>query len=73
MLLKYFASMEFNATIENETYTFSSINSSSYLVTSQQNSYILYKVAKWQCADLIPARLLHQLAQTIEDRQSLSS
>jgi hypothetical protein len=65
--------MEFNATIENETYTFSSINSSSYLVTSQQNSYILYKVPQWQCADLIPARLLHQLAQIIEDRQSLSS
>ncbi len=70
LAVNYFASMEFKANIENELYTFSSINSSSYLVTGQQNSYILYKASQWQCADLIPNKLLRKLAEVIEQQKN---
>jgi hypothetical protein len=58
--------MEFKANLENETYSFTSINSTSFLVSSQNNSYILYKTSQWMCADQISPKLLKQLGEIIE-------
>jgi|GEM_PF-1481891 len=66
--LNYFAFMEFKATVENQLYIFTSISTSSYLVTGQDNSYILYKSSQWQCADLIPGKLLKKLGEVIEEQ-----
>jgi hypothetical protein len=58
--------MEFKANVEGEIYSFSSINSSSYLVSSEEHQYILYKAASWQCADQISYALLKKLGEMID-------
>jgi len=59
--------MEFKANVEGELYSFSSLNSSSYLVSSSKEEYILYKANRWQCADEIPYALLKKLGDAIEE------
>jgi hypothetical protein len=60
--------MEFKANVEGEVYNFSSINSSSYLVSGEDHQYILYKTAQWQCADQIPYSLLKKLGEAIDSQ-----
>ena len=58
--------MEFSATIGQEQFTFSQINQSSYLVTSNRVSVIIYKGKGWQCADDVPDVLISQLGRVVD-------
>lgn len=60
--------MEFSATVGHEEFTFSQINQSSYLVSSNRVSVIIYKGRNWQCADDVPYNLVSQLGQVIDQR-----
>jgi len=62
--------MEFKANVGNQIYSFAYINNTSYLVTGNTDSFILYKSLQWQCADQISSRLLKQLAEVIEQQKS---
>jgi len=58
--------MEFKARVEDQIYSFASINSTSYLVTGNHDSFILYKSQQWECAGEISSTLLKKLAEQIE-------
>jgi len=62
--------MEFKANVEGEIYCFSAINSSSYLVSSGDHEYIIYKTGQWQCADQIPYSLLKKLGEAIDNQHN---
>ena len=69
MYVIYFATMEFSATIERELYSFSQVSNSSYLVTGNNLSIIVYKSKTWRCADDVPEKLVNTLGQVIEKFQ----
>jgi hypothetical protein len=59
--------MEFLKTIQGEQFSFSAISKDSFLVTGTNNAYILYKINKWECADMIPSQLLKLMNGVLED------
>jgi|GraSoiStandDraft_50_1057286.scaffolds.fasta_scaffold1136926_1 hypothetical protein len=61
--------MEFSALVKNELFTFNPINDNTIMVSGKDNSYILYKTSKWNCADDIPAVLLRRLGEIIEEQK----
>ena len=60
--------MEFTAIVFGETYHFSSLNRSSFLVSGNRGEYILYKTSKWNCADEISTSLVVKLGEVIEQK-----
>ena len=63
--------MEFTATINFETYTFSSIHYQSYLVCGPAGEFIIYKTLYWKCADDIAISLLRQFGEAIDQQMAL--
>jgi competence transcription factor ComK len=64
--------MEFEATIQNTSYTFNFINNTSVLISGNNAEYILYKNKQWHCADIINEKLLKNLGNAIEEHLKLS-
>jgi hypothetical protein len=64
--------MEFSVTIENELFSFSKVNATTYLVTGRELSVIIYKTRKWLCADNVPEKLVAMLGETIDEHMSVS-
>lgn len=60
--------MEFNAPVGNQVYNFSRINPDSYMVTGEDQSLIVYKTARWQCADDVPQKFVATLGRIIDER-----
>lgn len=65
------APMEFKATLLGTIYTFSFINNSSVLISSNNAEYILYKNRQWQCADQITEKLLKSFGNVLDDYLSV--
>jgi hypothetical protein len=61
--------MEFSTTIERELYSFSQVSNTSFLVTGNDLSIIVYKAKTWRCADDVPEKLVNTLGQVIEKYQ----
>lgn len=59
--------MKFEATVQNQEYTFTSINSTSFLVSGKSGEYILYKTKKWNCADDVPKEFIQKLGAVIDE------
>lgn len=59
--------MEFDAEIHGENYHFTSINSSSVLVSGRNAEYILYKSRTWRCADELPKQTVEELGEVIDE------
>ncbi len=58
--------MEFEAIVQNTSYTFNFINDTSVLISANNAEYILYKNKQWHCADIISEKLLKCLGNAIE-------
>jgi hypothetical protein len=65
--------MEFNAPVGNHIYNFSQISPTSYMVTGQDHSLIVYKASRWQCADDVPEKFVANLGKIIDSHQTASS
>jgi hypothetical protein len=65
--------MEFEATVQNTSYTFNFINNTSVLISGNNAEYILYKTKQWHCADIISEKLLKNLGNAIEEHLKLLS
>jgi hypothetical protein len=65
--------MEFEATVQNTSYTFNFINNSSVLISGNNSEYILYKKKQWHCADIISEKLLKSLGNAIEEHLKMLS
>lgn len=63
----YISVMKFEATIQEETYIFSSIRNNLFLVSGSSGEYILYRTSKWNCADDIPGKLVLKLGEAIDE------
>jgi len=62
----YLSAMEFSAIIKGEHFAFSALGKNSFLVGANGVEYILYKTARWQCADEISSLLLIALGEAID-------
>ncbi len=62
--------MRFEAVVHNTHYSFSFINNTSVLISTDNAEYILYKNKQWCCADMINEKLLKSLGNAIEDHLS---
>lgn len=66
--------MEFDAEVRGIYYHFTSINSSSILVSGSNGEYILYKNRTWRCADELSREVVDELGEIIDEHiQSLHS
>jgi len=60
--------MKFEATVQNQTFTFTSISSTSFLVSGKSGEYILYKTKKkWNCADDVSNDFIQKLGTVIDE------
>jgi hypothetical protein len=54
--------------LEHEVYNFSQISTTSYLVTGNKFSIIIYKAKAWRCADDVPKGLVARLGEIVDQR-----
>jgi hypothetical protein len=60
--------MEFQTTVLGKTYQFTALGRQNFLVSAQDEEYILYQNnRRWNCADDIHEQLLMHLAEAIEE------
>ena len=65
--------MEFETTIQGLNYHVTYLNRDSFLVSGNNNEYIIYKTTEWKCADDITGNLLEKIGDAIEKHLQVKS
>jgi hypothetical protein len=60
--------MDFTATVHGRAFHIVRLNHNNYLVTGDNEQYIVYKTAAWKCAEEMNSDLLEAIGETIESR-----